>query len=393
MSVPKDCAAAGLQVASGAEPGWNQARSALRIVGVILGVALVLWLVFELRTVILLLVFSVFFAYLIAPLVDLVGHPFTLRGRPRRLSAGLSIGVVYLLLAALLAVGGGWVVPLLSQQTSQMAAQAPQYVQAIQQRSEMLTSGLNRMGLAAANRQAMQEGLAAVGRSLEDGVRRFVLGVVGLLAYLPWLVLIPILAFFLLKDAEEFREAAICLLPPGRVRANGIELFARINVALAAYIRAQLLACLIIGAVVTLGFAALHVPYGVVLGALAGLAEFIPLVGPVLVALAAGVLTALHSPILALWVLLFLGVVRILEDYVIYPRLVGTVVDLHPLAVILAVLAGAELGGVAGVFLCVPVVAILSAAYRQYQAYARAGTAVGLPTRSAETEISTRPMP
>jgi predicted PurR-regulated permease PerM len=117
----------------------------------------------------------------------------------------------------------------------------------------------------------------------------------------------------------------------------------------------------------------LRVPYGVVLGAVAGLAEFIPLVGPVLVALAAATLAALHAPVLAFWVLVFLGVVRLLEDYVIYPRLVGTVIHMHPLAVILAVLAGAELGGVAGIFLSVPVVAVLSAAYEQYQVYAGTG--------------------
>jgi predicted PurR-regulated permease PerM len=376
------------------EPGWRQARAAFRILCVVLAVAFGLWLVLELRTIILLLVFSIFFAYLVAPLVDLVGRPFTLRARERRLSAGLSVGVVYLLLGGFLIVALGWLLPVLAQQATQMAAQAPQYVHLVQQRSESLTSGLDRMGLAAANREALQGALAAVGRSLEGGVRGFVLGIVGLLAYVPWLVLIPILAFFLLKDADSFREAAICLLPAGRVRVNAIQLFARINLSLAAYVRAQLLACLIIGAVVTLGFALLGVPYGLVLGAVAGLAEFIPLVGPVVVALAAAVLTAIHSPFLALWVLLFLGVLRIVEDYVIYPRLVGTVVDLHPLAVILAVLAGAELGGVAGVFLSVPVVAILSAAYRQYRDYTRiSSSSRGADTPLRPTSAADRPMP
>jgi predicted PurR-regulated permease PerM len=359
--------------------GWRQVRAALRILAVVVAVALLLWLIVQLRTVILLLVFSVLFAYLIAPLVDLIGRPVTLRRRARRLSTGLAIGVVYLVLAGLLVVVLGWLVPLLSQQATQMASQAPEYLQAIQQRGEALTASLDRIGLAPANRQAVENGLAAIGRSLEDGIRRSLLGLVGIIAFVPWLILIPILAFFLLKDAAFFRAAAIDLLPPGRVRLNAIELFDRINAALAAYVRAQLLACLIVGGVVAIGFAALGVPYGVVLGVVAGLAEFVPLVGPAVVALAAALLTALHSVFLALWVLVFLGVVRILEDYVVYPRLVGTVVNLHPLAVIVAVLAGAELAGVAGVFLSVPVVAILSAAYRQYQAYARTATSLSTP--------------
>jgi hypothetical protein len=72
----------------------------------------------------------------------------------------------------------------------------------------------------------------------------------------------------------------------------------------------------------------------------------------------ASIVAALHAPALVLWVAGFLVVVRLLEDYVIYPRLIRRGIHLHPLAVILAVLAGAELGGVAGMFLAVPATAI-----------------------------------
>jgi predicted PurR-regulated permease PerM len=85
-----------------------------------------------------------------------------------------------------------------------------------------------------------------------------------------------------------------------------------------------------------------------------------------LTAIVAAVLTALHSPLQALWVCVFLGVVRILEDYVVYPRLIRHGVHLHPLAVIVAVLAGVELGGIAGIFLAIPAVAIASVTYRHW---------------------------
>jgi predicted PurR-regulated permease PerM len=83
---------------------------------------------------------------------------------------------------------------------------------------------------------------------------------------------------------------------------------------------------------------------------------------------------AVHAPILALWVLLFLAVLRVLEDYVIYPRLIGSNIHLHPLAVILAVLAGAELGGAVGVILSVPALAIASATYRYFVESASSAT-------------------
>ena len=65
----------------------------------------------------------------------------------------------------------------------------------------------------------------------------------------------------------------------------------------------------------------------------------------------------------------FLLVVRIAQDYFIYPRLVGREIPLHPMAVILAILCGGEIAGVAGVFLAVPVLAILTVAFRHWRAH------------------------
>ena len=140
------------------------------------------------------------------------------------------------------------------------------------------------------------------------------MAIVGIAAYVPWLILVPILAFFFLKDADGFRRSAVSALPH-RVRRRGYELFKELNATLAAYIRAQLLACLLVGTVCGVGFAVLGVPYAVLLGVLAGVLEFVPLVGPLVAAVVAGVLAALHAPLLALWVCAFLVVLRIVEDY------------------------------------------------------------------------------
>src|SRR5678816_4716409 len=75
----------------------------------------------------------------------------------------------------------------------------------------------------------------------------------------------------------------------------------------------------------------------------------------------------LHAgPFSGFLVLLFLGVLRIVQDYVIYPRLIGQGIHLHPLAVIFAILAGEKLAGVAGIFLAIPVVAIITVSYRHW---------------------------
>jgi predicted PurR-regulated permease PerM len=195
----------------------------------------------------------------------------------------------------------------------------------------------------------------------------FATAAIGYLVYLPWLVLIPILAFFLLKDADSFRRSALLMLPRGRWRWRGDEFFQDVNSTLAAYIRAQLTACLFIGVVCAIGFTLLGLPGGLVMGFIAGVFEFIPLAGPLVVAIMAAILATLHAgPFNAFLVLLFLGVLRIIHDYFIYPRLIGQGIHLHPLAVIFAILAGEKLAGVAGIFLAIPLVAILTVSYRHW---------------------------
>jgi predicted PurR-regulated permease PerM len=110
----------------------------------------------------------------------------------------------------------------------------------------------------------------------------------------------------------------------------------------------------------------------VLLGVAAGVFEFVPLIGPLIIALVATIVAGVHAPVLALWVAVFLAVLRVAEDYVIYPRLMGHGTHLHPLTVIIAVLMGAELGGVVGIFLAVPAAALLSVAYRRWT-FARRG--------------------
>jgi predicted PurR-regulated permease PerM len=198
-------------------------------------------------------------------------------------------------------------------------------------------------------------------------------------------VLIPILAFFFLKDADSFRQSALMMLPQGRIRWRGDELFQDINSTLAAYIRAQLIACLIIGTICTTGFAILDVRYALVLGVLAGFLEFIPLLGPLVVAIVAGTVAGFDSGTKAVAVLVFLGVLRIVQDYVLYPRIIGSGIHLHPLAVILAILAGHELAGVAGIFLAIPVIAVLTVTYRHWLEHRGSAGLVAELLRPAET--------
>jgi predicted PurR-regulated permease PerM len=349
-----------------ADRAWpSYARVVLQVLLVVMGVAAGAWALYRLAFVVLVLVVAALFAYVIAPLVRLAERPIRVRGRPRRLSRGMAIAFVYLILAGALSAGVAFLLPSATEQVDDMIASAPHYAQSIVIWEHGWSRYYERLRIPHELRQRIDQSVHAAGESAVESGRRAAVALLGALTSLPWLILVPVLAFFLLKDIGDFRRAILAALPH-RLRLRGHRLFEDMNATLAAYVRAQLLSCAAVGALCGIGFALIGMPYPVLLAVLAGVLEFIPLVGPLLLAIVAAIVGALHAPILAVWVVMFLGGLRVVQDYVIYPRLIRRGIALHPLAVIVAVLAGAELGGVVGIFLAVPAIAIASVVFRHW---------------------------
>ena len=354
-------------VRTGVEPSWPPTRAILRVILITLAVAATLWILFKLTTVILLLVLSIFFAYLVSPLVDILRRPRHVLGRQIAMPRVMAIVVSYLLIFAGILVVIYFVVPQLANQFPQFAEQAQAYGRAISSKTQSLNEYFKQHRMPDKLVEAVNKTVPTIIDTVAGSITVVFKSVAGWVVFIPWLVLIPMLSFFLLKDADSFRRSALQMLPRGRWRWRGDEFFQDVNSTLAAYTRAQLTACLFIGAVCAGGFAVMGLPSPLVLGLIAGLFEFVPLVGPLLIAILAALLAIFHSGFSsALVVLLFLGVLRIVQDYVVYPRLIGHGVHLHPLAIIVAILSGAELAGVAGIFLAIPVVAVVTVSYRHW---------------------------
>jgi predicted PurR-regulated permease PerM len=352
---------------SAVEASWSQTRAVLRIIFIGLLVAGTLWLIYALQGVILLVILSIFFAYLIAPLVELVHRPIKLGARQYVVPRVLAIAIVYVAIFGSLGLASYILLPQLGNQLNDLAQQAPGYLTSARASARSLNRFYERrLQLPPAMREAAENAVVRALESAQAFVTDELSKIVKRIGYLPWLLLIPIMAFFLLKDADSFRRSALEMLPRGRWRWRGDEFFQDVNSTLAAYIRAQLTACLFIGVICTIGFALIGVPYALVFGVIAGLLEFIPLAGPLVVALLTAAVSSFFSVWTALWVLIFLAVLRIVHDYTIYPRIIGQGIHLHPLAVVLAILCGEELAGLVGIFLAIPVVAVISVSYRHW---------------------------
>jgi predicted PurR-regulated permease PerM len=251
----------------------------------------------------------------------------------------LAIAMVYLTLFVTVGIASYALLPLLGAQVTEFGQQVPSYMAYARDQLQAWQHFVNTDRLPRDVREAIDRTFArtvdAAGDSLSHGFG----GLLPLLGYLPWFMLIPVVAFFLLKDGAAFRRTILLALPRGRLRGRGAEVFEDINDALAAYMRAALLGCLLVGVLCTIGFVLIGVPYALLFGVVAGLLEFIPLVGPLAAALGATLVVSFHSINQAMWVAAFLGALRLVQDYVVFPRVVRRGIHMHPLGVIWRFLA------------------------------------------------------
>jgi predicted PurR-regulated permease PerM len=259
--------------------------------------------------------------------------------------------------------------PLFSEQITEFAAYVRSGAASAQTLFDDADSWLSHLRLPDNFKENLATGLTNVMEQIALLLPGVVTGVLSYLTYLTWLIIVPILSFFLLKDAEAIERGLIELIPNERLQRRTHWLLRDVSRTLAAYIRAQITACIEIGALVTVGFALIGAPYAIVFGVVAGLFEFFPMIGPLMFAIISFGISLTISVKMALGVAIFLAVLRVVQDYIIYPRIVGQGVKMHPLVVILAILGGIEVGGIFGVFLSIPIVALLIVVYNHYLAY------------------------
>jgi predicted PurR-regulated permease PerM len=313
--------------------------SALAVVLALVGFMLILNLLAPLSRVILLVMFGVIVAFLLAPLVERLERPLRRRGLAIGLGAATALVVVIGGLALL-------AVPLV-RETRQLAEAAPNYAETLSSDQPISVFGLEISGEV---RQRIGQELGARASEWSAVAARTALRVAGGVVDV---VFVFVLGIYLLASGPAVRRWVVDLVPANR-RADAVRVEAEARRVFGSYIRGQLLLGLIVGTLSTLAYLVLGVPYAVFLGVLAGILELVPIVGPI-VAGAAAAVVALTQPFpLVLWVVAAAIAIQQIENNLLVPRISGPAVGLHPLAALLAVLVGVELAGLAGAIFAVP---------------------------------------
>jgi predicted PurR-regulated permease PerM len=304
--------------------------------------------------------FAIFFAYLVDPAVS--------RIQRWTKSRAIAIAIIYSLIVIFLVTFFFFVGPRIGRETQKLTESLPSLLEKISSGELAVEIGVKHH-LSTATSQQLSSFLSSHRGALLEIAQKAGLRIADVAQESWLLVLVPILAAFFLGDAHMFSQTLLSFFhsKPQREFMEGV--IEDLNQMLADFIRAQLTLAALSWLAYSAFLGAVQVPYALMLGTAGGLLEFIPVVGPLLAAaliFGVALLTGSHWVL----VLIFLAVWRLVQDYVINPRIMGKSMELHPLAALFGVLAGGEIAGVLGVYLSIPVMASLRIVWRRWRMYA-----------------------
>jgi predicted PurR-regulated permease PerM len=305
------------------------------------------------RTTGLLVVAAVFFAYLVYPLV-------------RRLNNYLpliwSVVIVYVVILIVAVIGALLLAPPLVEEFQRLGMQIPSFVRETQSQLNNPTNPL--LLRIPANARAYMASLPAqFGNIVQtygfDAAQKTLTIVLSTFSLIAAAVIIPVLAAYMLLDAENVKRHVMGLLPP-KHHAKTERLIDDLDNVVGGFIRGQLIDGAIVGVMIFVMLEVTHTPYALLIGCAAAVLNFIPYAGAV-VGFVPSVLLALitNGPGSALLVAGLFAVIQQIDGNFVAPRVLKDNVGLSPLYIILAILIGSELFGLIGTFLSVPVAAML----------------------------------
>ncbi len=332
---------------------------ALKILAIIgLSVALA-WVVgaFLHRVIAVVIVVSgaVFFSYLIYPLV---------RRFSRRMPRWLAIVCVYALLAVLIGAVMSFIGPKLGSEARSLGQDFPSILQQAQNRIlDANTALLTAVPIEA--RESAANIIESAGASLQKNAGAIagqaLTILLSLASIMTAFVIIPVMAFYILMDTDRLRLGFLRMIPAAQ-QSTALDVLRDIDVVMGGFIRGQIIVGATVAVLVTVMLLLLRVKYALLIGVFAGVVDIIPYLGAIAGAVPAVILAALSHGLG--WALLVIGgfvLINQMEGHIIAPTVVGQRVGLKPFMVIVAILIGAELGGILGMFVAVPVAGVIKA--------------------------------
>ncbi|EMI10527.1 AI-2E family transporter [Anoxybacillus gonensis] len=290
---------------------------------------------------------AAFITYLLHPVVEYVHQ----RGMPR----ALAILSIY----ALFFGGIGFAVykgtPLFIAQLEDLNKSLPMFVRTYEQWTNAIHEQTATWPYDV--HQRIEAMIAEAESFISEAVTGAIIGLKQIINRVIIFFIIPFIAFYMLKDVELIKKAAWDLTPK-RWRKQGVQFLRDVDRTLGGYIRGQLFVCLLIGTAATLAFWLIGMKYPLLLGIIVGATNVIPYFGPIIGAIPAAIIAATVSVNMLFLTVGIVFLLQFIEGNILSPFIVGKSLHLHPLIIMFSLFVGGEIGGVFGLIVAVPIVAI-----------------------------------
>jgi predicted PurR-regulated permease PerM len=333
-------------------------RRAASYTSTVLFILVLLALVYAIRETLFVFALALLFSYLLWPLVHFLDRRLPGSSRLPALT------IVYMSMVGLLIIIGIAVGSRVMLQANALTLQIPELISKLQKPVELI-AGPTLPTFKETVISTVRTQLIEHSQDLLSLLPNLALSFLSHAGNLIYIVLVPILGFFFLKDGPKIRASVLEMVAKGSRRDEIQEIAADMHLLFVQYMRSLVLLAAAAFVAYGLFLTLIGVPYGILLAAIAFFLEFIPVLGPLVAAVAILMVAGLSGFPHLLWILVFLAVFQIFQEYVLSPRLMSKGTQLHPMVVILGVLAGGQIAGIPGSFLAIPILATLRIVYRQ----------------------------
>ena len=336
------------------------------VIGFLLIAALFFYVIYLIRIAVIPLFIAMAIAYLISPLMHLLN---------RKMRRGFAVTITYILFTGIVALIFFFIIPIIVDQFRVFIDKFPSYllnlndtIDTFFRDSIIIGSIENMLGKEIVTPDTNGITKYFMGRfnfeemNLLEQATMFTRSIINIVLYL---VVGPLLGVYILKDIDKLKRGFISIIP-GKYRRPVVNTMDRINHVAGRYIRGQIFISIIVGVLCTVVLLVLKVDFAVLLGAIAGIFNLIPLLGPWIGAIPAALAALFISPLKALLVIILFIAVQQFDSYVISPNVMKYQVGVNPGLIIFSLMAGGALFGFWGLLIAVPTVAIIQETLKYY---------------------------
>jgi predicted PurR-regulated permease PerM len=316
-------------------------------------------LLYLIRNILFPIIIALVLYYILNPLVNILSGK---RPKGAGLNRDLSILISFIVFILVLLAFFQFIIPPFADEFGQLVTNSPQYINDAQKLLESLRQWQSVIQLPKEISDVFSSMVQNVFSYIVMFVQQGANGLINLLSRIIYLVIIPIITYFILKDDKALARGAVEMMPKDH-REFTIRILKKVNGILKNYINGQLIICTVVGLLAGGILYLIGVKFALILGMVAAIAQLIPNIGPFIGAIPALIIALLLSPMLALKVLLFYIVLNVIVMTIVGPKILGDKLNLHPLTVVISVLVFGELMGFWGLFFAAPITAILKVLY------------------------------